>query len=89
MCGWALPGKGCECPSSIHWIKVTARTLLDQSGRSAARQHQAHVKNRWLRESAQSLRDCLPDILDANELDIAAADGYGLSPAAVDRLAAQ
>lgn len=45
-----------------------------------------HVKNRWLRESAQSLRDCLPDILDANELDIAAADGFGLSPAAVDRL---
>ncbi|MEZ6111779.1 MAG: glutamate-5-semialdehyde dehydrogenase [Pirellulaceae bacterium] len=44
------------------------------------------VKNRWLRASAQRLRDEIPAILKANELDLEAAPSYGLTDAAVDRL---
>lgn len=44
------------------------------------------VKNRWLRESARRLRLETPRILAANALDLAAAPGYGLSEAEIDRL---
>ena len=43
-------------------------------------------KNAWLRESAVRLRQSAADILGANAQDIAAAPGYGLSDAAIDRL---
>lgn len=44
------------------------------------------IKNRWLTESADALIDSADRIIAANELDLAAAPGYGLTDAAVDRL---
>lgn len=44
------------------------------------------VKNRWLLESADELVACAAEIVAANSLDIAAAPGFGLSEAAIDRL---
>ncbi len=46
----------------------------------------AEIKNRWLLSSAAALRKQAEQIIAANELDCAAADGYGLTPAAIDRL---
>jgi glutamate-5-semialdehyde dehydrogenase len=43
-------------------------------------------KNSWLRASATALRKATKDILAANECDLAAAPGYGLTDAAIDRL---
>ena len=43
-------------------------------------------KNAWLKESAQALRSKTKDLLTANEKDVAAAPGYGLNNAAIDRL---
>ncbi|QDT04209.1 Gamma-glutamyl phosphate reductase [Rubripirellula lacrimiformis] len=44
------------------------------------------IKNQWLIESAAALEAGTEAIFAANELDLAAAPGYGLSEAAVDRL---
>jgi glutamate-5-semialdehyde dehydrogenase len=44
------------------------------------------VKNDWLRRSATLLRERVPQIDQANAQDLAAAPGYGLTDAAVDRL---
>jgi glutamate-5-semialdehyde dehydrogenase len=44
------------------------------------------VKDRWLRRSAELLRDNIQRIEQANAQDLAAAPGYGLSDAQVDRL---
>jgi glutamate-5-semialdehyde dehydrogenase len=44
------------------------------------------VKNRWLDASAAALETSAKTIVAANERDIAAAPGYGLSDAAIDRL---
>src|SRR6476659_8031438 len=44
------------------------------------------VKDKWLRRSAQLLRDNEDRIVEANAQDLAAAPGYGLSDAAIDRL---
>src|SRR4051794_38353353 len=44
------------------------------------------TKDEWLRRSAQLLRDNEERIAEANELDLAAAPGYGLTDAAIDRL---
>lgn len=46
----------------------------------------ASVKNQWLLQSADELVSAASDIIQANKLDLAAAPGYGLSDAAVDRL---
>lgn len=46
----------------------------------------SEVKNRWLVTSAQALRQHAAEIIEANALDCEAADGYGLTPAAIDRL---
>lgn len=43
-------------------------------------------KNGWLRASAAALRKATKEILAANELDLAAAPGFGLTDAAIDRL---
>ena len=43
-------------------------------------------KNAWLKESAQVLRGRTKELLTANEKDVAAAPGYGLTEAAIDRL---
>lgn len=44
------------------------------------------MKNRWLRESAAALRGNVSEILAANAKDIAAAPGFGLTDAQIDRL---
>ncbi len=44
------------------------------------------VKDRWLLESAARLRQETEQIIAANEQDLQAAPGYGLSEAAIDRL---
>jgi glutamate-5-semialdehyde dehydrogenase len=44
------------------------------------------TKNHWLRRSAQALRDRTADILAANQLDLQAAPGFGLTDAQTDRL---
>lgn len=44
------------------------------------------TKSRWLRKSAERLREQSPRILAANQQDLDAAPGYGLSAAAIDRL---
>ena len=44
------------------------------------------TKNHWLRQSAQALRDRTADILAANQLDLQAAPGFGLTDAQTDRL---
>src|SRR3954447_13912421 len=44
------------------------------------------IKDGWLRRSAQLLRDNEERIAEANERDVAAAPGYGLTDAATDRL---
>ena len=44
------------------------------------------VKSEWLRRSAAMLRESIERIEEANEQDLAAAPGFGLSDAEVDRL---
>lgn len=44
------------------------------------------IKNQWLIESANRLRQSVDAIVAANEKDLAAAPGYGLTDAMVDRL---
>ncbi len=46
----------------------------------------ASVKNQWLLASAQGLIEASASIIEANAEDLAAAPGYGLSEAGVDRL---
>ena len=43
-------------------------------------------KNAWLRRSAQLVRERTAELVAANEKDIEAAPGYGLTSAMVDRL---
>ena len=43
-------------------------------------------KNRWLTESARLLRERSDDLAQANDRDLAAAPGFGLNDAQVDRL---
>ncbi|MFV2065680.1 MAG: glutamate-5-semialdehyde dehydrogenase [Pirellulales bacterium] len=44
------------------------------------------IKNAWLRRSATELRNETKALLDANQRDLEAAAGFGLTDAAVDRL---
>ena len=43
-------------------------------------------KQDWLRQSARRLRDGISALSEANEADLAAAPGYGLTDAQIDRL---
>src|SRR5579872_1660990 len=43
-------------------------------------------KDRWLRRSAEIIRQNSQPLLEANSRDVAAAPGYGLTAAAIDRL---
>ncbi|MEZ6077019.1 MAG: glutamate-5-semialdehyde dehydrogenase [Pirellulaceae bacterium] len=44
------------------------------------------IKDRWLVAGAKALEEATSEIVEANELDLQAAPGYGLSDAAIDRL---
>ena len=65
------------CQEVAQRAKAAAAELVAASGAA---------KNRWLRQSAQQLREKTDDILRANERDIAAAPGFGLTAAQTDRL---
>ena len=71
-------------PSLQSYCESTARAAREASlelGQASGAQ-----KNGWLRASAQALRKSTAALLAANALDIAAAPGFGLSDAEIDRL---
>ena len=43
-------------------------------------------KNDWLRDAARRMRDNTAALQQANQLDLAAAPGFGLTDAQIDRL---
>jgi glutamate-5-semialdehyde dehydrogenase len=68
-----------------------ARSCADIARRARAAAEQLATltgaqKNGWLRQSAALLRSSHESILAANALDLAAAPGFGLTDAAIDRL---
>lgn len=65
------------CASAARRAKAAAAELVQLS---------TAAKNEWLRAAAVKLREAEAEILAANALDLAAAPGYGLTPAAIDRL---
>jgi glutamate-5-semialdehyde dehydrogenase len=69
-------------------VEALCRTLGAQARAAARRLALApgRAKNDWLTRAADALRAQTPRILEANALDVAAAPGVGLGPAAVDRL---
>jgi glutamate-5-semialdehyde dehydrogenase len=73
----ATPDLATYCRETAQRVKHAAADLAVCTGAQ---------KNGWLRASAASLRKATADILAANELDLAAAPGYGLTEAAIDRL---
>jgi glutamate-5-semialdehyde dehydrogenase len=66
------------------YCRQTAEAAKEASFRLASLD--ASVKNRWLNESADALVAASVAIMKANADDLAAAPGYGLTDAAVDRL---
>ncbi len=62
---------------------------MGEAARAASRKLavlDTRLKNRWLLESAETLVAESATIIAANAMDVAAAPGYGLTPAAIDRL---
>jgi glutamate-5-semialdehyde dehydrogenase len=80
----------------MHFMAVAAELDLDKyCAEVAAAARRASVrlatvptttKNMWLRQSARLLRASTDRVISANALDLAAAPGYGVTNAAVDRL---
>src|SRR3954468_22662498 len=66
-----------ECRALADRAKAAARALAVVRGAA---------KDAWLRRSAEALKARSEEILAANARDVAAAPGYGLNAAAVDRL---
>ncbi len=66
-----------QCRQAALRAKVAAGELARVRG---------EAKDAWLRASAVVLRQSTPQLLEANAADIAAAPGFGLSDAAIDRL---
>jgi glutamate-5-semialdehyde dehydrogenase len=65
------------CRSVAERARAASRKLAVTTGAA---------KIAWLQKSAALLRSETNEILAANEQDLAAAPGYGLTPAAIDRL---
>lgn len=65
------------CLESARRASGAARKLSVQS---------THIKDAWLMASAKALENSADEILSANELDLQAAPGFGLTEAAMDRL---
>ncbi|MFN7625984.1 MAG: hypothetical protein ACK5PZ_04065, partial [Pirellula sp.] len=65
------------CRQLGEWAKKASLSLLDCS---------TAIKNKWLHLAADELMSKADSILEGNAKDLAAAPGYNLSPAAVDRL---
>ena len=68
---------GAYCRQVAERAKTASRRLGQITGQQ---------KNDWLGDSANALRSGLSEILSANEKDIEAAPGYGLTEAQIDRL---
>ena len=66
-----------ECRDLAERAKSAARELAIAPG---------GAKDRWLRRSAEAIRERSGEILEANARDVDAAPGLGLNPAAIDRL---
>ncbi len=66
-----------ECRGLAERAKSAARELAIAPG---------GAKDRWLRRSAEAIRERSGEILEANARDVDAAPGLGLNPAAIDRL---
>jgi glutamate-5-semialdehyde dehydrogenase len=65
------------CRAAAQRAKAAAADLALVSG---------GAKNAWLRDSAARLRKETPRLLEANAQDLAAAPGFGLTDAQIDRL---
>lgn len=65
------------CATAARQAKAAAATLAQLSG---------DAKNSWLRQSASMLRQRAALLIEANAADLAAAPGFGLTAAAIDRL---
>ncbi len=65
------------CRAVARRAKAAAAELAQASGAA---------KNAWLKQSAERLRERSGDLLEANAVDVAAAPGYGLTEAQIDRL---
>ena len=77
------PGRGFDSPSQLmHYIGTSARAAAQVLAEATT-----HAKNKALRQAATNIRGRLPDILLANEKDVVAGRGKGLSEALIDRLA--
>ena len=71
-----------------HGLEAECRALADRA-RGAARGLaivRGAAKDEWLRRAADALDRRSAEVLAANASDVAAAPGFGLNPAAVDRL---
>ncbi|MCG8650220.1 MAG: gamma-glutamyl-phosphate reductase, partial [Pirellulales bacterium] len=66
------------------YCRQTAQAAKDASYLLASLD--TEVKNRWLDQSAGALVSATETILQANQKDLEAAPGYGLTDAMVDRL---
>ena len=65
------------CVAAAQKAKAAAAELAVTGGQA---------KNEWLRGTARLLRDRVAEVLAANQLDLTAAPGFGLSDAETDRL---
>jgi glutamate-5-semialdehyde dehydrogenase len=66
-----------DCRALADRAKAASRALAVARG---------EAKNRWLLRSAEALIRRSDEVLEANARDVAAAPGYGLNAAAIDRL---
>ena len=65
------------CADIARRAKLASRQMVSLS---------TDIKNRWLLESAMRLENKVPDLLLANEMDMAKSDAFGLTDAEKDRL---
>ena len=74
-----------EAPIDLaHYCLTAARQAKEAA--AALAQLRGEAKNAWLRQSAVVLRQRSADLIEANAADLAAAPGFGLTAAAIDRL---
>ena len=69
-------------------LLAECRMMADRAKRASRQLALApgSAKDGWLRKSAAAIRSRSAEILEANARDVEAAPGFGLNPAAVDRL---
>jgi len=80
----AVPKTNLPLPPLVQYCRQTSERAKLASAELATTD--TAIKNRWLGESADALIAANDLIMTANAEDIAAAPGYGLTDAAVDRL---